>query len=231
MIDLVGLGRTLSVWAVPVVTAITLHEAAHGWMADRLGDDTARRLGRVTFNPVRHVDPFGTFVLPGMLLLLGAPFVFGWAKPVPVAFHRLRNPRIDSVWVALAGPGINIALALGCGIVLHAIGQLQSNSFSLWLWENFWNAIFANVLLACFNMLPILPLDGGRVLAGLLPPPLAGQFARTERYGLLVVLGLAFLAPMAARELGFSFNPLATVLWPIIKTTEAAVKVLTGWGG
>ena len=115
MIDLAAIGQTLSVWALPVITAITLHEAAHGWMADRLGDDTARRLGRVSFNPIRHVDPFGTLVLPGILLLLGSPFVFGWAKPVPVAFHRLRNPKRDMVWVALAGPGINIVLAIGRG--------------------------------------------------------------------------------------------------------------------
>ncbi len=105
MIDLAAVGFTLSIWAVPVITAITLHEAAHGWMAERLGDDTARRMGRVSFNPVRHVDPFGTLILPGILVLVGSPFVFGWAKPVPVAFHRLRNPKLDMVWVALAGPG------------------------------------------------------------------------------------------------------------------------------
>ena len=121
MIDLVGIGQTLSVWALPVITAITLHEAAHGWMADRLGDDTARRLGRVSFNPVRHVDLFGTIVLPGIMVLLGSPFVFGWAKPVPVAFHRLRNPKLDMVWVALAGPGINIVMAaITLGLVFLA---------------------------------------------------------------------------------------------------------------
>ena len=112
MTDLAGIAQALSVWLLPVITAITLHEAAHAWVADRLGDDTARRLGRVSFNPVRHIDPFGTLLLPGLLLLVGAPFLFGWAKPVPVAFHRLNNPKRDMVWVALAGPGINIALAL-----------------------------------------------------------------------------------------------------------------------
>ena len=229
MIDLAGFAQSLSVWALPVVAAITLHEAAHGWMADRLGDDTARRLGRVSFNPIRHVDPFGTFVLPVALLLLNSPFVFGWAKPVPVAFHRLRNPKIDMIWVALAGPGINILLALASGIVLHAVGQLQSNVFSLWLWNNFWNFIYANIILACFNMLPILPLDGGRVLTGLLPGPWAWRFARTERYGLLVVIGLVFLVPFIAGELGLSFNPLASVLLPMFQITEAAIRLLTGW--
>ena len=229
MIDLAAIGQTLSVWAIPIVTAITLHEAAHGWMADRLGDDTARSLGRVSFNPIRHVDPFGTFVLPGFLLLMGSPFVFGWAKPVPVAFHRLRNPKTDMIWVALAGPAINIALALACGLILHLIGQLQANTFSLWLWSNFWNAIYANVVLACFNMLPILPLDGGRVLTGLLPGPWAWRFARTERYGLLVVIGLVFLVPFIAGELGLSFNPLASVLLPMFQITEAAIRLLTGW--
>ena len=121
MIDLAAHRAKLSIWALPVVTAITLHEAAHGWVADRLGDDTARRLGRVSFNPVRHIDPFGTLVLPGILLLLGSPFVFGWAKPVPVAFHRLRHPKLDMVWVALAGPGINLALAPWRALVLHPL--------------------------------------------------------------------------------------------------------------
>ena len=229
MIDLAGFAQSLSVWALPVVAAITLHEAAHGWMADRLGDDTARRLGRVSFNPIRHVDPFGTFVLPVALLLLNSPFVFGWAKPVPVAFHRLRNPKIDMIWVALAGPGINILLALASGIVLHAVGQLQSNVFSLWLWNNFWNFIYANIILACFNMLPILPLDGGRVLTGLLPGRLAWRYARSEPYGLLIVMGLAFIVPLAASQLGFAFNPLAYVLLPMMRAAETVIRLVTGW--
>ena len=229
MIDLVGIGQTLSVWALPVITAITLHEAAHGWMADRLGDDTARRLGRVSFNPARHVDPFGTIVLPGIMVLLGSPFVFGWAKPVPVAFHRLRNPKLDMVWVALAGPGINILLALALGIAMHPIGQLDEGPFSLWIWYNLMNAVYANVVLACFNMLPILPLDGGRVLTGLLPGRLAWRFAQTERYGLLVILGLAFLVPMIAREFGYAINPLGWLLLPMIEGVRTAILFVTGW--
>jgi Zn-dependent protease len=229
MNDLAALGQSLSVWLVPVITAITLHEAAHAWVADRLGDDTARSLGRVSFNPLRHVDPFGTLVLPGMLLLLNAPFLFGWAKPVPVAFHRLRNPKRDMVWVALAGPGINIALAIAAGLLLQPLGQMQANQFTLWVWENLKNVITANVVLACFNMLPIPPLDGGRVLTGLLPAPLAWRFAGLERYGLLIIMAAAFIVPLIARELGYDLNPLAAVLLPMVRTVHGTVLLLTGW--
>ncbi len=229
MTDYAALGQSLSVWLVPVVTAITLHEAAHAWVADRLGDDTARRLGRVSFNPIRHVDPFGTLILPGILLLLNAPFLFGWAKPVPVAFHRLRQPKRDMVWVALAGPGINILLALAAGLLLQPLGQMTANPLTLWLWENLKNAIFANVVLACFNMLPVPPLDGGRVLTGLLPRELAWRFAQVERYGLLIIMGAAFIVPLLAQQFGYSINPLAAVLWPMIQAVQGAVLLVTGW--
>lgn len=229
MIDLAAFGQTLSVWLIPVVTAITLHEAAHAWVADRLGDGTARFLGRVSFNPLRHVDPVGTLILPGVLLLMQAPFLFGWAKPVPVMFHRLREPRRDMVWVALAGPGINIALALASALVMQPFGQLDANPFTLWIWENLTNAILVNVVLACFNMMPILPLDGGRVLAGILPLRLAVPFMRLERYGLLVVIAIVLVLPLLARELGYAINPLAAVLWPIILAVHGAVLFLTGW--
>ena len=231
MIDPVAIGQTLSVWAVPVITAITLHEAAHAWVADRLGDDTARRLGRVSFNPVRHVDPFGTIVLPGLLVLLSAPFVFGWAKPVPVAFHRLRHPKTDMIWVALAGPAINIVIAIGAALVMHPLQPHALQPVAAWIYANLDNAIFANVVLACFNMLPVLPLDGGRVLTGLLPSRWAWRFAATERYGLLIVLGFAFLVPLVARELGYSFNPLVWVLWPMIQTVIRVVLFIAGWSG
>ena len=134
MTDFAGIGQTLSVWLLPVVTAITLHEAAHGWVADRLGDDTARRLGRVSFNPVRHIDPFGTLVLPGILLLLGSPFLFGWAKPVPVAFHRLRHPKRDMVWVALAGPGsTSCSRPGGAAPAAPAAGAARRTRSRLWV--------------------------------------------------------------------------------------------------
>ena len=229
MIDLAAIGQTLSVWAIPVVTAITLHEAAHGWAADRLGDDTARRLGRISFNPVRHVDPVGTIVLPGMMVLLGSPFVFGWAKPVPVAFHRLRHPKRDMVWVALAGPAINLLLAVLAALAMHPVQPWTDQLLPLWIYRNLENAIFANIILACFNMLPILPLDGGRVLTGLLPGRLAARYASTERYGLLIVIGIAFIVPMLAHELGYRINPLAWILLPIFRAVYYLVLVLTGW--
>lgn len=222
------IGRTLSVWALPVLLAVTLHEAAHGFVADRLGDDTARRMGRVTLNPLAHVDPFGTVLLPGFLLLLGAPFVFGWAKPVPVAFHRLRDPRRDMVLVALAGPASNIAQAIAAALLMHLTVHLPSPWLE-WTGENLANAVIVNVVLAVFNMLPIPPLDGGRVVTGLLPPRAAWRFARIERYGLLILLLLIFVVPTAARELGHPFNPLARVLLPAISSVYGLILALTGW--
>lgn len=225
---LFDIGRTLSVWALPVLLAVTLHEAAHGFVADRLGDDTARRMGRVTLNPLAHVDPFGTVLLPGFLLLVGAPFVFGWAKPVPVAFHRLRNPRRDMVLVALAGPASNIAQAVAAALLMHLTVHLPSPWLE-WTGENLANAVIVNVVLAVFNMLPIPPLDGGRVVTGLLPPRAAWRFARLERYGLLILLLLIFVVPMAARELGHPVNPLASVLLPAISSVYGLILALTGW--
>lgn len=164
---------TATTWAIPIVIAITFHEAAHGWVANRLGDDTAARLGRVTFNPFKHVDPFGTIVLPALLLLMRAPFLFGYAKPVPVNFARLKHPRRDMIWVALAGPGVNIALAFVCALGLHVALSLPG-VVGEWLLLNLRNGLLINVVLAVFNLLPVPPLDGSRVVTGLLPPGPAG---------------------------------------------------------
>jgi Zn-dependent protease len=227
--NLEEIGQTLSVWLVPLVLAITAHEGAHAWVADKLGDDTARRLGRVTLNPVKHVDPFGTLALPGVLLLVNAPFLFGYAKPVPVAFHRLNDPKRDMVWVALAGPGVNIVTALLAGWAMHPLGEVSANAFTLLAWENLRNLITINVALAVFNMLPIPPLDGGRVVTGLLPDRLAFHFARLEPYGMVLLLLMVVVAPMVARGLGSNANPLGAVLTPAVNAVYALVAAITGW--
>lgn len=175
---------TASTWVLPVVFAITLHEAAHGFVAERFGDDTARLSGRVTFNPLRHIDPVGTVLLPALLLLARSPVMFGYAKPVPVDFSRLRPLRLGMVMVAVAGPATNMLLAIASALLLH-LATLED-----WLALNLVHSIIINCALALFNMIPILPLDGGRVLRALLPGSLGDAYARTERYGLFLVIGL-----------------------------------------
>lgn len=226
--DLGGVGYAVSVWLVPVVLAITFHEAAHGWMAERFGDTTARALGRVTFNPIKHIDPIGTLLLPGLLLLLKAPVLFGYAKPVPVNFARLNNPKRDMIWVALAGPGVNIGLAYASALLLH-LTYPPSSQLTDWLSQNLINSMQINILLAIFNMLPIPPLDGGRVLTGLLPRPYAWRFAKIERYGLFILIGLLFLVPYAAQSLGYSFNPIAYVILPPVEWIFQLILSLAGF--
>ncbi len=183
-----------SAWVLPVVLAITLHEAAHGWMAGRFGDDTAKKLGRVTFNPLKHVDKFGTILFPAFLLLMKAPVIFGYAKPVPVNFSRLYPPRKGMFWVALAGVLVNFALAIFTGILLH-IDAWVTPEEAQWLFLNLYRSLQINCVLIVFNLIPILPLDGGRAVYALLPG--AGQriFRKTERFGIPLVL-LVFLVPI-----------------------------------
>ena len=218
---------TVSTWALPVVLAVTLHEAAHGWVAWKLGDHTAYHRGRVSFNPLRHVDPFGTVILPLLLFLSSAPFLFGYARPVPVNFRALRKPRRDMELVALAGPGINIALALLSAILLRALLVFGGDDAS-WLIANLSNAMIINVVLAVFNMLPIPPLDGGRVAVGLLPRVLARPFARLERYGLFILIGLLLLMPWLGSKLGQDVNVMAWLVWKPVMLVLTAIGMVTG---
>jgi len=156
-----------SIWVKPLIIAITFHEVAHGYVARFFGDNTARQLGRVTLNPFKHIDPIGTILLPALLFMTRSPFLFGYAKPVPVNFRALRNPRRDMVWVAAAGPGMNIALAVVAALLFHLVNYLPSTA-GRWLAENLKNALLINVFLAIFNLLPLPPLDGGRIAVGLL---------------------------------------------------------------
>ena len=182
--------QQFAIWVLPVLFAITLHEVAHGWVASRLGDPTAKMLGRLSLNPLRHIDPVGTVLVPAMLLWMGG-FLFGWAKPVPVNPRNLRRPRQDMVWVAAAGPVSNILMAIGWAMVLSAAQRRAGGTVAEWLQVMASIGVSINLLLAVFNMLPIPPLDGGRVLANLLPPgPLSRLMAKVEPFGLFIVLGL-----------------------------------------
>ena len=201
----------IATWLIPLIIAIVFHEVSHGLVARRLGDPTAAERGRLTFNPIRHVDPFGTVILPLILALSHAP-IFGWAKPVPVNYRRLRHPRRDMVLVALAGPGMNLLLAIVGALVLAATLSFSSNPDSLgttFLAGNALNFVLINLFLAVFNLLPIPPFDGGHVVQGLLPPPLAQSFARIGRYSLLVLVVLLLVLPaIGINVVGHIVSPL-----------------------
>jgi Zn-dependent protease len=225
--EIVGMAFTASVWIIPVLLAVTLHEAAHGWTAWKLGDDTAKALGRVSFNPLRHVDPFGTVLLPAILLMTSSPFLFGWAKPVPVNFMRLREPRRSMVIVAAAGPAMNFALAYLSALALHLVTFLPADMVP-WVGQNLINLITLNVILAVFNMLPLPPLDGGRVAVGLLPPVLARPLARLERYGFVILIALMFVIPYVSRHFGRDFDPFAIIVVGPVNYLTGIIAIAAG---
>ena len=204
--------QTLLIWVIPVLLAITLHEAAHGWMASKFGDHTARMMGRVTLNPVKHIDPVGTIIVPLALLIMSTGFIFGWAKPVPINFNALRSPKSGMIWVALAGPGANLIMAIGWLFV--AILSFNNNIPIMLKMAG--AGIFINILLAVFNLLPIPPLDGSRVISALLPNPLAYKYNQLERFGFVILIGLMFIG-------GFSY-----IVWPIVGLALNSLSVLSG---
>ncbi len=224
MFDLssIDIGAVIIVALVAII-AITFHEAAHGFVAWRLGDPTAYQQGRVSFNPLRHIDPVGTVLLPiGLYIMTG--WMLGWAKPVPVTPSRLDNPRRDMVLVAAAGPGINFALALASGILLALWGGEERDFVARLLFVS----IYFNVLIAVFNLMPIPPLDGGRIAVGLLPGPLAYPLQRLEPYGMFIVIGLLLIVPLVTRQLGSEINLFTWIVQPVVGGIVQAIDALTG---
>jgi Zn-dependent protease len=212
---------------LPLVFAITLHEAAHGFVARYFGDDTASKLGRVSLNPIRHIDPFGTLLLPAFLLLSHSPFLFGYAKPVPVNFRALREPRLGMIMVALAGPATNILLALAAAACFHLLPIVPAD-YAQWVTDNLKNAVVINVLLAVFNMMPIPPLDGGRVAVGILPRPLAIPLARLEPFGMLILIAILILLPLAGSQFGLNLDVISAILRNATDAIIRFILLLTG---
>jgi len=213
-------------WVLPVIFAVTFHEAAHGFVAYRFGDDTAARAGRMTLNPLSHVDPFGTVLLPAMLFMASG-FLFGYAKPVPVNFGRLNHPRRDMVWVALAGPAMNVVLAIISSLLFYGIDWIPSGG-TQWAAANLVHSIQLNAVLCVFNMLPFPPLDGGRVAVGILPRFLARPLARVEPYGMMILMLIFVVSYLGARS---GFNLLG---WLIGVPADALIQFVlqvTGQGG
>jgi Zn-dependent protease len=216
-------------WILPIIFAVTFHEAAHGFVAYRFGDDTAARAGRMTLNPLSHVDPFGTVLLPALLLMSGTGFLFGYAKPVPVNFGRLRHPRWDTVLVALAGPMTNLLLAIISALLFYAV-HLAPHSASEWLALNLRNSLEINVVLCVFNMLPFPPLDGGRVAVGVLPRFLSRPLARVEPYGMLILM-LLFAVSYVGVRIGLGFNLLGLLIGVPAEALYRLILAITGLAG
>ncbi len=209
--------QTLAISILPVVLAITLHEAAHGYAALRLGDDTAARLGRITLNPLKHIDPWGTVLLPLILVTLsGGKFLFGYAKPVPVNFGRLNNPKQDMLWVALAGPMSNLAQAVVWALLMKLTWLIPASDYTLPMATMSQIGITVNLVLMVLNLLPLPPLDGGRILVSLLPMPWAQRVAGIERYGFVILLALLFT------------GILGSVLTPLVDMAEALLNAAFG---
>jgi Zn-dependent protease len=213
---------SISIWLLPLLFAITFHEAAHAYVARFLGDHTASQLGRVSLNPIRHIDPFGTVLLPGLLLLAHSPFLFGYAKPVPVNFRALRHPRMGMVLVAAAGPATNIALAIAAALSFHLVGYLPSTA-AQWTARNLQNAVVINAILAVFNLFPLPPLDGGRIAVGLLPVALGRWLARLEPYGMTILIALIIVLPLLGTQFGVD---LGFVSHAITTATNAVIRII-----
>lgn len=207
--------QQIAVYALPVIFAITLHEAAHGYAAKHFGDTTAYMLGRISVNPLRHIDPIGTVLVPLATLALGG-ILFGWAKPVPVNFSHLRRPKRDMLWVAAAGPAANLGMALFWALVMKIGLSLPESSLALPMALMGKAGITINAVLMVLNLLPLLPLDGGRIAVSLLPSPLAYSYARLEPYGMIILVVLLFS------------GALNIILWPLIDATMALISSLFG---
>jgi Zn-dependent protease len=209
--------QQLAVWALPLVLAITLHEVAHGWVARWLGDPTAAQLGRLTLNPIKHIDPIGTVVLPLVMVLLNTGFIFGWAKPVPVDWRNFKQPRRDMAVVAAAGPLANFAMAVGWGLLLK-FALMAGSSEGTWIGIELMSqkGIAINLMLMVLNLLPLPPLDGGRVLVGLLPAGPAYQLSRIEPYGIVILLLLSYT------------SVLNVLMWPIYVVCQNLLRIVLG---
>jgi Zn-dependent protease len=219
----------VSTWIVPLIVAITFHEAAHGFVAHLFGDNTAWRLGRVSFNPLKHIDPFGTILLPALLMITHSPFLFGYAKPVPVNFGALRRPKLDSVFVAAAGPGMNLALGILSAVLCRFV-PLAPPDAARWLAENLNNALIFNVLLAVFNLLPIPPLDGGRILVGLLPERPSRALAALEPYGMMILIAALLILPILGAQIGLDLNFVWRFVARLTNDIVRAIARLSGAG-